>query len=110
MNPSGWILTFVNATAQREVEDLPFDLRNAFQRLALSVEASGLVVLRAPNSKPMGDGLWELRFSGKTGIARSIYVTASGKRVVVLHSFVKKTQKTPASAMKIARDRRKLVI
>ncbi len=110
MTPSGWILTFVNAKAQREVEDLPFDLRNAFQRLALAIEMSGLAVLRAPNVKPMGDGLWELRFSGKSGIARSIYVTASGKRVVVLHSFVKKTQKTPMTAMMIAQDRKKLVI
>ena len=32
---------------------------------------------------------------GRSGIARGVYVTAVGKRVVVVHVFVKKTQKTP---------------
>lgn len=47
--------------------------------------------------------------SGKDGIARSIYITASGQRVVVLHSFMKKTQKTPKSALDVARVRAKEV-
>jgi len=36
-----------------------------------------------------------MRFSGRDGIARSIYVAARGQRVVVLRTFVKKTEKTP---------------
>ena len=42
---------------------------------------------------------------GKDGIARAIYVTAKGERVVVLHAFVKKTQKTPQAALEVARQR-----
>lgn len=45
--------------------------------------------------KHLEDKLWEMRLTGKTGIARSIYITASGQRIVVLRTFVKKTQKTP---------------
>jgi phage-related protein len=39
--------------------------------------------------------LWEMRMKGKSGIARAIYVTAVGKRIIIVHVFVKKTQKTP---------------
>ena len=43
------------------------------------------------------------------GIARGFYVTATGRRVVVLHVFVKKSQKTPRSALVKARERLKQV-
>ena len=39
--------------------------------------------------------LWEMRLKGKGGIARALYVTATGVRIVVVHVFVKKMQKTP---------------
>jgi phage-related protein len=42
---------------------------------------------------------------GKDGIARAIYTTAKGERVIVLHAFVKKTQKTPQRALEIVRER-----
>jgi phage-related protein len=46
---------------------------------------------------------------GKDGIARAIYVTAIGQRVVVVHAFAKKTQKTPLRALETARMRAKEV-
>jgi phage-related protein len=51
--------------------------------------------------------LWELRAKAADGIARGLYVTASGRRVVVLHVFVKKSQKTPQRALDTARERLK---
>ncbi|HEY4125108.1 MAG TPA: type II toxin-antitoxin system RelE/ParE family toxin [Rhizomicrobium sp.] len=51
--------------------------------------------------------LWEMRMSGRDGIARSIYVSASGQRVVVLRTFVKKTQQTPRREIEIAMMRMK---
>jgi len=53
--------------------------------------------------------LWEVRAKGAEGIARAVYITVSGRRVVVLHAFVKKTQKTPAGALDIARRREREV-
>ena len=44
---------------------------------------------------------------GKSGIARAIYVTATGRRIVVVHAFVKKTQKTPKAAIRLALERAK---
>ena len=49
--------------------------------------------------------LWELRMTGRDGIARAIYVTAAGRRVVVVRVFIKKTQKTPPRELDIARQR-----
>ncbi len=53
--------------------------------------------------------LWEIRLKGRDGIARSIYVAASGRRVVVLRTFVKKTQETPRRENEIAQARMKEV-
>ncbi|WP_337993407.1 MULTISPECIES: type II toxin-antitoxin system RelE/ParE family toxin [unclassified Bradyrhizobium] len=46
--------------------------------------------------------LWELRLTGRDGIARALYVTAIGRRVVVLRAFMKKTQKTPRTEIELA--------
>jgi phage-related protein len=46
-----------------------------------------------------------MRFSGRDGIARAIYVTAVGRRVIVVHAFMKKTQKTPRTALALAERR-----
>ena len=64
---------------------------------------------RQPYVKHLEGKLWEMRMKGKDGIARSIYVAATGQRVVILHSFMKKTQKTPQSALETARTRAKEV-
>jgi phage-related protein len=53
--------------------------------------------------------LWELRITGRDGISRAIYVTASGARVVIVRVFVKKTQKTPQRELEVARQRAKEV-
>jgi phage-related protein len=62
-----------------------------------------------PHTKAMGDGLFELRLKGAEGIARVFYCTLVGKRIVMLHAFVKKTQKTPASELAVANRRMKEV-
>ena len=60
--------------------------------------------------KPLGDKLWELRISGKDGIARTIYITVTGQRIVIVRLFVKKTQKTPNRELLLARQRAKEVV
>ncbi|ABA50322.1 type II toxin-antitoxin system RelE/ParE family toxin [Burkholderia pseudomallei] len=52
-----------------------------------------------------GGGLFELRPKGREGIGRVFYCTHVGQRVVVLHSFVKKTQETPQNELRTARVR-----
>ena len=58
-------------------------------------QAHGLERIREPYLKHLEGPLWEMRLKGKSGIARAIYITATGMRIVVVHVFAKKTQKTP---------------
>lgn len=60
-----------------------------------------------PHSKAMGNGLFELRPKGPEGIGRVFYCTQVGRSIVVLHSFVKKTQETPDAELRLARQRMK---
>jgi phage-related protein len=60
--------------------------------------------LGMPHAKPMGDGLLELRVRGKQEV-RVFYVHVIGKRIVLLHGFIKKTQETPKRELEIARKR-----
>jgi len=65
--------------------------------------------LPADTVKHLEDKLWELRIRGKDGIARAVYVTAIGQRVVIVRVFVKKTRKTPRHELELARQRAKEV-
>lgn len=65
--------------------------------------------LRMPHSRGMGGGLFELRARGREGVGRALYCYATGRRVVVLHAFIKKTESTPKRHLIIARRRMKEV-
>jgi phage-related protein len=105
MDPS-WKVTFFDARVEREVLDLPVGLLARFLRYAERLEAFG-PDLGMPHTKPMGRGLFELRLRAAEGIGRVLYCAVSGRRIVMLHQFVKKTQKTPAREIQIARSRMK---
>ena len=66
-------------------------------------------MLGEPYTKSLGEGLFEIRAKGKEGVGRSFFCTLVGQEVVVLHSFIKKSQKIPKKEMKIARKRLKEV-
>lgn len=89
------------------VETLDAGLRARLIRLLEMVETLGLENLHEPHVKHLEEKLWELRAKAGEGIARGIYVTTSGRRVVVLHVFVKKSQKTPRVAVETTRARLK---
>jgi len=102
-----WTVGFVNAVARAEVSALPLDMRTRFTRFGDMLQANGLAGLREPYAKHLTGKLWELRLKGRDGIARSIYVTASGQRLIVLRTFVKKTEKTPPREIDLALARMK---
>ena len=104
-----WRVEILDRRVERELEALAQDVRQKFARIVELIERHGLLAMREPYVKHLEDKLWEMRMKGKDGIARAIYVTAKGERVVVVHAFVKKTQRTPAGALAIARERVKEV-
>ena len=102
-----WTVHTLNATVDSELEALPIDIKSRFVRVTELIEEFGPHQVGMPHIKPLEGKLWEIRASGRDGIARGIYVYANGKRVVVLHVFIKKTQKTPSAALAIATQRAK---
>jgi phage-related protein len=102
-----WTVSFVNAAAEAELKALPADMIARFLRLGDLVRSSGIAALREPHAKHLYGKLWELRLKGRDGIARSIYAAASGQRLIVLRTFVKKTQKTPRDEIALAEKRLK---
>jgi len=58
--------------------------------------------LGEPHVKHLEGKLWEMRLTGRDGISRALYVTAIGKRVVVVRACIKKTQKTPRTEIELA--------
>jgi phage-related protein len=101
-----WSVEYLPAAADEEAA-LPADMRARLARIADAIREHGLPNLPRDWTKPLGDKLWELRIVGRDGIARAIYVTATGRRVVVLRVFIKKTQKTPQRELELARQRAK---
>lgn len=61
--------------------------------------------LRMPYSKSLGNNLFELRIKGQQEIR--IFYTFNEGIAILLHCFIKKTQKTPAKEIEIARDKLK---
>ena len=63
--------------------------------------------------KPMtsiGIGVKEIRIKDKEGIFRVVYVVKYLERVIVLHAFQKKAQKTPKKDLDLAQQRLKVVL
>jgi len=89
-----------------EVESWPVDVLADYARLVELLAEHG-PSLRLPHSRAFGDGLFELRPKGRSGIAGAFYCFLVGKRVIVLHAFIKKTQQTPDHELKLARRRLK---
>lgn len=104
-----WTVGTVNAAVDAEIEALPRDMRARLVRCSAIIEQVGLQGLPRDAVKHLEDRLWELRLTGRDGIARAIYLTAAVRRVVIVRVFVKKTQKTPARELEIARQRAKEV-
>ena len=79
-----------------------------FLHIEEMIEKSG-PALGLPYTKAIGEGLFEIRAKGKEGIGRSFFSTVKGKEIVILHSFIKKSQKTPKRELATARKRLKEV-
>lgn len=101
-------ISYFHARVLAEIESWPVDVLADYARLVELLMEHG-PSLRLPHSRAFGDGLFELRPRGREGIGRAFYCFMVGRRVVVLHAFIKKSQQTPDSDLKLARKRLKEV-
>lgn len=100
-----WKVEILNTIVEQEIEDLPEDMQAKLLRIVEMIQTLGLERMREPYVKHLEKGLWEMRMIGRDGISRAIYITAAGKRVVIVRAFVKKTQKTPRKEINLALKR-----
>jgi phage-related protein len=99
-----WALSFYSDRLEAELQALPAGFLARFLRYAERMEVIG-PDLGMPHSRAMGDGLFELRLKAAEGIARVFYCTVVDRKIIFLHQFVKKSNKTPTRELKVARER-----
>jgi phage-related protein len=89
-----------------EIASWPADILAGYARIAELLMEYG-PNLRLSHSRAFGEGLFELRPRGKSGIGRAFYCFLMDQRAVIVHAFVKKSQQTPDRELKLARKRMK---
>jgi phage-related protein len=101
---------FLNGDVRSDLEALPKDLIAHFLRISELIADKGLEQVREPYVKHLEGPLWEMRLKGRDGIARAAYVTLRGRRIVVVHVFRKKVQKTPRRDIELALKRARAIL
>jgi phage-related protein len=101
-----WKVTFYSEKVEAQTLGLPKGILATLLRILELIEEFG-PSLGKPHTAPLGGGLFEIRAKGKEGIARAIFCTVQGQEVIVLHTFIKKTRKTPKKALDLAKTRMK---
>ncbi|MGB6349779.1 MAG: type II toxin-antitoxin system RelE/ParE family toxin [Pseudolabrys sp.] len=102
-----WAFQTLNSIVDTEIRALPADMQAKFLRFAEIIEQVGFEGLPHGSVRHLEGKLWEFRMIGRDGVSRAIYLTAAGRRVVVVRVFIKKTQKTPQRELELARQRAK---
>lgn len=101
-----WDITYYNEHVQESINDWPVGVRAFYARVTERMILFG-PNLGMPFTRSMGDGLFEIRARGKEGIGRAFFCTVVDHKIVVLHAYIKKTQKPPQKELKIAQKRMK---
>ena len=101
-------ISYYSHSVEKDILELPETLAARYIVLTRRMVALG-PNLGEPHTKGFGDGLFELRLKGAEGIGRVFFCTLVGRRVVMLHSFIKKSDKTPIREREIAEFRLKEV-
>jgi phage-related protein len=101
-----YTINYYSDAVQEQILELPDTLAARYIVLTRRMIALG-PNLGEPHTKAFGDGLFELRLKGAEGIARVFFCTLVGRRIVMLHSFIKKSERTPSREREIAETRMK---
>ncbi len=103
-----WEILYYSEDVQHAIMQLPAGIQARYIHLSQRMLNFG-PNLGMPHTRALGKGLFELRMKSQEGIGRGFYATVQGRRIVMLHVFVKKSPKTPARELEIARARLKEV-
>lgn len=104
-----WTVTFYSEKVRDETLTLPPGIQANLLHILELVEEFGPSIGR-PHTAPLGKGLFEIRAKGREGISRSLFCTVKGQEIVILHNFIKKTQKIPKTHLERAQRRMKEIL
>lgn len=101
-----WQILFYSDRVEQETLEFPDKILAKLLHIFEMIEEHG-ANLGKPYTDSLGDGLFEVRAKGQEGIGRSLFCYTHGKTIIILHSFIKKTQKIPKKELEIALIRKK---
>ncbi len=101
-----WRITYYNENVEQSILQWPKKILAKYLKIIDLIIEEG-PDLGMPLTKPMGNGLFEIRSKGQEGIARAFFCTIQDNEVIILHDIVKKTENTPNKDLRIARKRLK---
>lgn len=101
-----WQILFYSDKVEQETLQFPDKILAKLLHIFEMIEDHG-PNLGKPYTDSFGDGLFEVRAKGQEGIGRSLFCYTNGQTIIILHSFIKKTQKTPKKELDIALTRKK---
>lgn len=104
-----WEILYYRADLQRLIANFPAAIQARYIHLTQRMQIFG-PNLGMPHTRALGKGLFEIRMKSREGIGRVLYGTLPGQRIIMLHAFVKKSQKTPEREIDVARARLKEVL
>lgn len=99
-----WEILYYDEEVQEAISAWPVGIRAYYARLTERMLVFG-PNLGMPFTRSLGKGLFEIRAKGKEGIGRAFFCILVGQKIVVLHAYIKKSQKTPLKELEIARSR-----
>jgi phage-related protein len=103
-----WEIVYYSEVVQQAILEFPAGLQARYVHLTERLIAFGPDLGR-PHTRALGKGLFELRLKSKEGIGRVFFCNRPAQRIMMLHSLIKKSAKTPAKELTIARKRMKEV-
>jgi len=104
-----WKITFFNDKVEAQTLKLPSGILANFLHIAEMIENMGPNLGR-PYVGRLDSSLYEIRAKGKEGIARSVYCALKKREIIILHTFIKKSEKTPKKELNLAKKRMKEIL
>jgi len=96
-----WVIEFLDETVEAEFESLPAEVRAKTIHISNLIREFGLPNIGLPYIRHVQDKIWEIRALQ----GRSLYITETGKKLIILRCFIKKSNKLPLKELKIALKR-----